>query len=153
MIIVHGRRTDISIVNISNCVFRIVYLFITRLERCNPYRNTHVSFENSELSIKDYAIYLIYTTLVSNFTNHVVLKVCFKYRKSIMTRHNALLLCGSIRDSHAWDLRIESWWSNVFFHALAMLFFTWYKELLYQNFVFSENLSPFNTVWPYCKWR
>jgi hypothetical protein len=35
---------------------------------------THAFFADSELLIKDYISYLTYTTLVSNYTNHMVLK-------------------------------------------------------------------------------
>jgi hypothetical protein len=41
--------------------------------------HTHMFFANSELLLKDYVSYLTYTTLVSNYTNNVVLMSPLRY--------------------------------------------------------------------------
>jgi hypothetical protein len=76
---------------------------------------THAYFENFELSIKDYVNYLTQTTLVSNYTNHMIFKVFFKYCKSVMARHKVLYLCDSMLDSYTYVHSIDSWWSQNFF--------------------------------------
>jgi hypothetical protein len=45
-----------------------------------------------------------------------------------------LHFCGSIPDSYAWGHRIESWWSNFFFHVAAMLLFYIKQRIIMPKF-------------------
>jgi hypothetical protein len=70
---------------------------------------THAFFANAEFLVNDCVIYLNLDNFSFKLCKSRGLKVFCKCRKSIRTRHTAFYLCGSILDSYARDLRIESW--------------------------------------------
>jgi hypothetical protein len=80
-----------------------------------------------------------------------VLNVLFK---SIPTHHTACELRSSILESYTIRSCHRILVKSSFpFMQPPMLSCTLCKELLYQNFVFSENLSPYTIVRPCCTWR
>jgi hypothetical protein len=58
------------------------YVDETRLERCNPYQNTHVFFANYKLLMKDYVSYFYLDNFSSQYGS-CGRNVFFKYRESV----------------------------------------------------------------------